>query len=87
MLQPNEHAAVSNDGTIAKLIDALRFGVEALKDPAIEAQVQGYFERHPNYSCDLIHVAAVACAFHAAKQRAATRTHFIQTASTIARRI
>ena len=87
MLHSNERAAVSDDGTIAKLIDVLRSGVEALKDPAIEAQVQGYFERNPDYSCDLIHVAAVACTFHAAKQRAATRTHFIQTASTIARRI
>jgi hypothetical protein len=40
----------------------------------IEARVRNYFERHPNYSCDMIHVAAVACGFQAAKERQSVKT-------------
>ena len=59
---------------IANLLAGLRRAVTALNDPEIEAKVQNYFERHPNYSCDLIHVAAVAIRFQAVKQRTAEMT-------------
>jgi hypothetical protein len=46
-----------------KLKDALRAGVEALNDPEIAQRVEVYFRNNPTFSCDAIHVAAVACQF------------------------
>ena len=66
---------------VANLLAGLRRGVAALSDPEIEARVQSYFERHPNYSCDLIHVAAVAIRFQAVKQRATETTPRISPAT------
>ena len=40
-----------------------------------------YFERHPNYSFDLIHVAAVAIRFQAVKQRTVEMTPHPSTAT------
>ncbi len=60
--------------SITTLLDCLREGVVALQDAQIEAEVRGYFERHPNYSRysrDLIHIAAVASRFQSDKERAA----------------
>lgn len=57
--------------SITTLLDCLSEGVVALQDPQIEAEVRGYFERHPNYSRDLIHIAAVASRFQSDKERAA----------------
>lgn len=75
------------DDPVVRLLDSLREGVMALGDPEIEAKVRDYFERHPNYSCDLIHVAAVACGFQAAKQRTTAPAQSIQTAKAISRGI
>jgi len=75
------------DDSVVRLLASLQEGVIALRDPEIEAKVRDYFERHPNYSCDLIHVAAVACGFQAAKQRATISAQSSQTATTISRRI
>lgn len=74
-------AASSRDEAVSELLASLRKGVEAVKDPEIEAKVREYFERHPNYSCDLIHVAAVACGFQAAKER-----NCVQTVKTLSQR-
>jgi hypothetical protein len=71
----------SRDEAVSELLQSLRQGVEALKDPQSEATVGEYFERHPNYNCDLIHVAAVACGFQAAKER-----NSVQTAKTLSQR-
>lgn len=84
---PNDCGGASHGEPVVELIERLREGVAALNDPAIEAKVRDYFERNPNYSCDVIHVAAVACAFHAAKQRAATLTQSLQTAKAVSPRI
>ena len=59
---------------IANLLAGLRRGVAALSDPEIEAKVQSYFERHPDFSRDLIQVAAVAIRFQTVKQRTADAT-------------
>lgn len=67
------------DDSVTRLIASLREGVEALKDPLIEANVQDYFERHPNYSRDLIHVAAVAVGFKSARNRDATESAPFET--------
>ena len=75
---------ISRDEAVSELLKSLRMGVEALKDPQIEGKVREYFERHPNYSCDLIHVAAVACGFQAAKERVSARNS--QTAKTLPQR-
>jgi hypothetical protein len=71
----------SRNEAVSELLPSLRQGVEALKDRQIEAKVREYFERHPNYSCDLIHVAAVACGFQAAKER-----NSVQTVKTLSQR-
>jgi hypothetical protein len=71
----------SRNEAVSERLQSLRQGVEALKDPQIEAKVREYFERHPNYSCDLIHVAAVACGFQAAKVR-----NSVQTVKTLSQR-
>ena len=71
----------AGEDPIANLLAGLRRGVAALSDPEIEARVQSYFERHPDYSCDLIHVAAVAIRFQAVKQRTAEATSHIPTAT------
>ncbi len=44
-----------------QLCEALRGGVEAMNDPAVEARVKEYFLKNPTFSLDMIHVAAVAC--------------------------
>ncbi|HWC58712.1 MAG TPA: hypothetical protein VHC44_03390 [Verrucomicrobiae bacterium] len=46
-----------------KFVEALGEGVEALKDPEIEAKVKAYFRENPDYSRDAVHVAAIACRF------------------------
>lgn len=45
----------------ARLCAALRGGVEAMNDPAVESQVEDYFLKNPSASRDMVHVAAVAC--------------------------
>lgn len=52
------------------LVQSIRLGTEAIKDPEIEAKVRHYFEAHPAYSRDLIHVAAVATRFQSEKAQA-----------------
>ncbi|HWC58622.1 MAG TPA: hypothetical protein VHC44_02935 [Verrucomicrobiae bacterium] len=71
---------VSGDFYRQKLKEALGEGVEALKDPEIEAKVQTYFSENPDYSRDAAHVAAIACRFKKEKvaalsenKRSATR--------------
>jgi hypothetical protein len=49
------------------LLEELQAAAEAIQDPEIEAKVCAYFDEHPNYSRDLIHVAAVVSQFKAAK--------------------
>ena len=56
-----------------KLGEALGAGVDALKDPEIEAKVKAYFEENPNYSRDAVHVAGIACQFKKEKVQAAYR--------------
>ena len=51
----------------ALLREALRAGVRALADTGIEARVREYFLQNPSYSRDAVHVAAIACRFHAEK--------------------
>ena len=51
-------------------------------NPVIEAKVEAYFARHPQYSRDLIHVAAVACRIQATEQR--TQTFTESTSNSIA---
>jgi hypothetical protein len=76
----------SQEEAVSALIGNLRRGVEALEDPQIEAKVREYFERHPNYSCDLIHVAAIACSFQAAKERVTTQVNSNQAAKSLSHR-
>lgn len=55
------------------LLQSLRKGVDAMSDPAVEELVLAYFRENPNYSRDMVHVAAVACRVReelAAEQRA-----------------
>ena len=47
---------------------ALRSGVTAMGDAEIEARVVDYFLKNPNYRCDTVHVAAVACRFQVEKE-------------------
>jgi hypothetical protein len=49
------------------LKDALRSGVEAMKDADIEARVEAYFRENPDYSRDMVHVAAIASRFQQEK--------------------
>lgn len=49
----------------ALLRDALRSGLRALEDPAVELRVRNYFEENPTFSRDPVHVAAVATRFAA----------------------
>ena len=72
---------IPGDDPVANLLAELRRGVAALNDPEIEARVQNYFERHPNYSCDLILVAEVAIRFQTVKQRSTETTPRISSAT------
>lgn len=56
-------------------------------NPVIEAKVESYFARHPHYSRDLIHVAAVACRFQAAEQRTQTLTESTSNTAAVKPRI
>lgn len=54
----------TNVGEYAALLrEALRSGLRALEDPAVESRVREYFEQNPTFSRDPIHVAAVATRF------------------------
>ena len=83
----SETRTSSGDPTPRTLIATMSEGVEAIKDPKIEAQVRDYFERHPNYSCDLIHVAAVASAFQAAKLRTEEPSQDVQKVQSLGHRV
>ena len=52
---------------MVELLTCIQRGVEALRDPEVERRVREYFEQNPNYSRDMIHVAAIAVSFHSAK--------------------
>jgi hypothetical protein len=59
-----ERTEGSHVGEYAALLrDALRSGLRALEDPAVESRVRNYFEQNPTFSRDPIHVAAVATRF------------------------
>lgn len=68
---PNTQIASERADAAAQLLESLREGVEALRDSEVEAKVHHYFEAHPAYSRDLIHVAAVATRFQSEKARTA----------------
>ncbi len=80
---PQGSAHTPLNESIPALLKVLREGVEAVKDPQIEDRVREYFDRHPTYSCDLIHVAAVARGFQEATHPAAGLTPSIPTAKGI----
>lgn len=52
---------------MAELLERIRRGVAALRDPEVERKVREYFERNPNFSRDMIHVAAIAVSFQSRK--------------------
>ena len=62
----------SDADSIRDLKDALRSGVEAMKDPDTEARVEAYFRENPNCSRDMVHVAAIASRFK--QEKAETET-------------
>jgi hypothetical protein len=57
----------SDADSIRNLKDALRSGVKAMKDADIESRVEAYFRENPDYSRDMVHVAALARRFQQEK--------------------
>lgn len=58
-----ENSTERREDDFGKLREALGAGVAAMRDPAIEEKVEAYFRDNPNFSRDVIHVAAVATRF------------------------
>ena len=84
---PSNCKTAPSENCVAELLRRLREGVEAMSNPAVETKVQAYFERHPKYSRDLIHVAAVACRLQAAEQRTDTPTQSTNHTAAVTPRI
>ena len=85
--QTYPHRDSPHHDPLAELMSHLRAGVAAMENPVIEAEVEAYFARHPQYSRDLIHVAAVACRFRAAEKLRNTFTEFTNNSAAVTPRI